>query len=96
MLTKVALSLRDIIRVYVGATVSFGFVRAVTYDYDPTKSYFNKRTREFENKEMLVVDKVGMIVAKSVSAPAVWPLMLGGDLVRLECWLTGKRIDEYT
>jgi hypothetical protein len=96
IMSKTILSLRDVIRVYVGATASFGFVRAVTYDYNPMRSYFNKQTREFENKEMLVVDKVGMIVAKSISAPALWPLMVHGDLARLECWLTGKRIDEYT
>ena len=96
MSTKAALSLRDVIPVYVGATASFGFVRAVTYDYDPVRSYFNKRTREFENKEMLVADKVGMVLGKSIAATAFWPLMLHGDLGRLECWLTGKHSDEYT
>jgi hypothetical protein len=96
MSVKTILSLRDAIRVYVGATVSFGFVRAVTYDYDSVRKYFNKHTRELEPKEMLIVDKVGRVATMSVVAPVAWPLMVGKDLARLECWLTGKNLDEYS
>ena len=86
---------RKIMNWYVSTTLLYGFGRAVTYDYESTKKYWNKKQERYEKKEMLVLDKIGTVMGKSFSAIFIWPGMLCEDLTRLECRVRGKNSDEY-
>ena len=83
-------------RIYVNTTLAYGFARAVTYEYEGTKNYYNNKTAKYEQKEMLLIDKIGRASASSVSAIFLWPIMLNDDLARLECAVRGKDLAEYT
>jgi hypothetical protein len=84
-----------VLRLYVNGALVYGFTRAVTYDYESSKRYYNEKTGKKEEKEMLIVNKLGTISGKTVSAIILWPGMLGEDLARLECALRGKDPKEY-
>ncbi len=84
-----------VINVYVGATAAYGFTRAVTYDYEKTAEYYNRKTFCYESKEMLFTDKAGTILGKTCFAITGWPFLLGRDLIRLECAARGKDLSEY-
>ncbi len=86
---------RKIMHWYLGSTMLYGFGRAVTYDYEGTKKYWNKKEERYEKKEMLVLDKIGSVLFKSFATIIVWPGMLGDDFALLECHLRGKDIEEY-
>jgi hypothetical protein len=86
---------RKLLNWYVNTTLLYGFGRAVTYDYEGTGKYWNKKLERSELKEMLVLDKIGRVMGKSVQAIFVWPGMLGEDLYRLECHVRGKDSEEY-
>ena len=87
--------LRRLANIYINTTLTYGFTRAVTYDYEGEKYYRNKKTAEYEKKEMLIFDKIGRISMKTVAATFAWPVMLGDDLIRLECVVRGKDPAEY-
>ncbi len=80
---------------YLNVTLSYGFARAVTYDYEGTKNYFNQKTRDFETKPMLYIDVVGRVLSRTLAAGTAWPFMLSYDLARLECAVRGKDPVEY-
>jgi hypothetical protein len=80
---------------YVYATAAYGFVRSTTYDYDRKKLYFNSQTQKSEVKEKLLIDKCGGVAIGTLSAISIWPIMLGGDIARLECAVRGKDPREY-
>ncbi len=82
-----------VLRVYVNTALAYGFARAVTYNYESSKRYHNDKRGE--EKEMLLVDKLGTIAGKTVSAIFLWPGMLGNDLARLECAVKGKDWKDY-
>lgn len=83
------------LRLYVNGALAYGFTRAVTYDYESSKQYYNDKTGREEKKEMLLVDKLGTVWGKTVSTLIFWPGMLGADLARLECAVKGKDPREY-
>ena len=89
------LNVAAVLRLYVNSALAYGFTRAVTYDYESSKQYYNDRTGRREEKEMLLVDKLGTVSSKTVSAILLWPGMLGEDLARLECAVKGKDPKEY-
>ena len=89
------LATRKLLNWYVNTTLLYGFGRAVTYDYEGTKKYWNKKEERYEKKEMLALDKIGSVLFKSFATIIVWPGMLGDDLARLECRVRGKDIEEY-
>ena len=82
-------------RVYMHTTLAYGFARAITYDYKGSSRYFNGKTGEYEEKEMLLIDNIGRISSSTLAAWCVWPIMLGEDLTRLECAARGKDPAEY-
>ncbi len=84
-----------VVSMYVGVTAAYGFTRAVTYDYEKTAEYYNRKTFRYEHKEMLFTDKVGTILGKTCLAITAWPNVLGRDLTRLECASRGKDLSEY-
>ena len=88
---KGAVSLRN----YVAVTVAYGFTRAVTYDYEGTKEYYNKKTWKHEKKPMLVVDNLGVILGKTIDSVVFWPFIVAHDLKRLECFAVGVDLKEY-
>jgi hypothetical protein len=67
----------------------------VTYDYKGKKQYYNKITDKHEEKDMLLVDKIGRIMGSTCAALFLWPWILGEDLARLECIIKGKDAREY-
>ena len=89
---KCVVSLRN----YVAFTVTYGFTRAVTYDYEGTKEYYNKKTYQYEKKPMLVVDNFVRILGKTLDSVVLWPFIVAHDLKRLECFTLGKDIREYS
>jgi hypothetical protein len=84
-----------IVRVYLKSTALYGFTRAVTWEYEGKKEYYNARTREFETKEKLIVDKAYGVLRGTFSAYFAWPCMLADDLTRLECAVKGREAREY-
>jgi hypothetical protein len=82
-------------RWYLRTCLAYGFTRSVTYDYMGTKKYYNEVTEKREEKEMLLVDKIGRITGGTCAALIMWPGMLGEDLARLECAVKGKDAREY-
>ena len=84
-----------VLDVYLDVTVLYGFTRAVTYNYEGSREYYNKNTRKHEVKEMLLVDKIGRITSKTFAAVFMWPRMLHEDLTRAECAMSGKNHLEY-
>lgn len=55
-----------IVRLYVKGTGLYGFTRAVTWEYEGKKEYYNAKTYEFEVKNKLFVDKACDVVGKTV------------------------------
>lgn len=80
---------------YVNTTLVYGFTRAVTYDYNGSRKYYNAKTDKYEVKEMLLIDKVGRVSFNTFAAVTAWPFMLRHDFTRLECAIKGKDPSEY-
>ncbi len=53
------------------------------------------QTSAGEEKDMLLVDKMGRITSRTCAAVIMWPGMMGEDLARLECAMRGKDSSEY-
>ena len=75
--------------------MSYGFTRAVTYDYEKSTEYFNHNTRKFESKHPLLACTFSRTAINTFAAVSMWPLMLGEDLMLLECAVRGKDAAEY-
>jgi hypothetical protein len=86
--------LNQVIKVY-AATAVYGFTRAVTYDYDGTNKYYNRETKQFETKPLLITDNVGRITGKTFETMIFWPITMQKDVARLECFARGKDHKEY-
>ncbi len=84
-----------IVRVYLKSTALYGFTRAVTWNYEGKKEYYNSSTRKFETKEKLIVDKACSVLEGTFAAYFKWPFMLCYDLTRLECAVKGQDAREY-
>ena len=84
------------VNMYVGVTATYGLTRSVTYDYEGTAEYYNRKTHVYECKEMLFIDKVGTILGKTCHAISSWPFVLRKDLCRLECAMKSKDLSEYS
>jgi len=80
---------------YVCGTLSYGFIRSVSYNWNSERRYYENSTGSYALKEKLIVNKIGSVVGETVAAVAVWPVMMGEDLVRLECVVRGKDPGEY-
>ncbi len=80
---------------YSFATLSYGFVRSTTYDYESRKIYLNRKVDELEEKDMLLIDQTGRVLTRTCTAVLLWPVMLGDDLARLECFVRGRNPLEY-
>ncbi len=84
-----------IVRLYLQGTGLYGFTRAVTWEYEGKKEYYNAKTDEIETKEKLFVDKAWGVLGGTFSAFFAWPFMLWDDLTRLECAVQGRDAREY-
>lgn len=79
------------LRLYVGATCAYGLAHAVPHAW-------NKKTwmyRTTDKCELLVVDKLFLVVANTATAPILWPFIVRDDLIRLECLVRGKPARDY-
>jgi len=84
-----------ILRVYLKSTALYGFTRAVTWNYEGKKEYYNSTTHRYETKEKLIVDKAVSVLGGTFAAYFSWPSMLCDDLTRLECAVKGRDAGEY-
>jgi len=84
-----------IVRLYLKGTGLYGFTRAVSWEYEGKKEYYNAKTDEIETKEKLIVDKAWGVLGGTFSAFFAWPFMLWDDLTRLECAVKGRDAREY-
>ncbi len=91
-----ASALRNIARVYFNTALIFGFTRAVTYNYENKKEYFNSKIYRYEQKDMLLVDNIANVIVKTFAALIFLPHMLHEDLTKLECRTRGKSFEEYS
>ena len=91
---NISLALK-VVKIYMKGTALYGFTRAVTWDYQGKKEYYNAKTHQYETKEKLLVDKAYGVVGGTFAAYFAWPIMLGDDLVRLECAAKGRDAREY-
>ena len=80
---------------YLCGTLSYGFIRSVSYNWNSTRRYHENSTGLYVLKEKLIIDKIGSVTGDTLAAVAVWPVMMGEDLVRLECVVRGKDSGEY-
>ncbi len=81
---------------YVAVTMTYGAVRAVTYDSGKgTCDYYNAHTASLENKPMLFTHAMGRVVGRSFLAMLDWPSLLGQDIARLECAVRGLPFAGY-
>ncbi len=87
-------SLATSLRLYIKCTCLYGLVHAIPelWSY---KTRIYRKSYSDEPKELLLVDKTGLMVAQTVAAPVFWPLLLRDDLIRLECLARGKPAHEY-
>ena len=83
-----------LIQLYVWGTCAYGFAHAVTDTWSRKTNMYRKHYSE-PDREMLLVDKLGLITANTVSTPILWPILLREDLIRLECLARGKPIRDY-
>jgi len=86
---------KNLVPYYVSSTLLYGFVRSVTYDFEAKKKYWNENRRSYEIKDRLLVDNLGRIASKTLSAVVMWPVMLGDDFACLECAMYDKDPAEY-
>jgi hypothetical protein len=76
---------------YIGATCAYGLAHAIP-------DAFSRKTNVYYahgKRELLYVDRLGLIVANTVTAPMCWPVLLRSDLIRLECLARGKPVRDY-
>ena len=80
---------------YVCGTMSYGLIRATTYDYKGSMSYYSRSKNSMQHREKLLVEKVCDIMGGTFSAMILWPVFMGSDLARLECAVRGQDPVEY-
>ena len=80
---------------YTTTCLAYGFTRSVTYARENKYTYYNTRTKTYEEKEMLLMHKLLGITVMSMATLIVWPGMVAEDTVQLECTVRGKDIEEY-
>jgi hypothetical protein len=94
-MTSTAILFAKQARRYLALTLGYGLTRAVTWDYSGKKEYYNREKVAYEEKEMLITDKIGRITCNTWAAVTAWPLMLSEDFRRLEFAVTGKSPSHY-
>ena len=80
---------------YLWATMSYGFIRSVTYNWKGKWECYDSVQREMVLKEKLITEKAGGVLLATFAAPSVWPIMIFQDLRRMECAVRGKQATCY-
>jgi hypothetical protein len=79
------------IPLYMGVTVTYGLAHAIPY-------VWSKKTWTYRGhgpREMLVIDKIILTAAYTMTTPFLWPILVRRDCARLECLARGKPIQDY-
>ncbi len=79
---------------YFHITWAYGLAHAMPYVWSYKTSLYRTTYNE-PKRELLVVDKAGLVIVNMASAPIMWPFLLREDLIRLECFMRGKPAGEY-
>ena len=79
---------------YLGITMAYGFAHAVPFAWSYKTSLY-RTTYNAPKQELLVVDKVALVVVNTVTTPFLWPFLLREDMIRLECFARGKPVSDY-
>ena len=80
----------------VGTGFAYGLAHAIPLVRARRTVYkYDFKDGKMVREPLLWIDQVGIAAAIAFSTPITWPLMLHEDLVRLECLLRGKRVQDY-
>ena len=79
---------------YLGITQAYGAVHAIV-DVWSYKTSLYRTSYKDPTRELLLVDKVGLVVVNTAMAPFLWPFILRTDLIRLECFARGQPAQDY-
>ena len=83
-----------LLQIYMNVTCAYGLAHAIPRVWSYKTSLYNTLYTE-PKRELLLVDKVGLVVANTVTAPFMWPFLLREDLIRLECFARGRAAQDY-
>ena len=83
-----------LLQIYINVTCAYGLAHAIPRVWSYKTSLYNTLFTE-PKRELLLVDKVGLVVANTVTAPFMWPFLLREDLIRLECFARGRPAQDY-
>lgn len=83
-----------LLQIYINVTCAYGLAHAIPRVWSYKTSLYNALYTE-PKRELLLVDKVGLVVANTVTAPFLWPFLLREDLIRLECFARGRPAQDY-
>lgn len=75
--------------------MAYGLAHAVPFVWSYKTSMYSTYGRLEPKRELLLVDKVGLVFATTVTAPILWPFLLREDMIRLECFACGKPVSDY-
>lgn len=87
-------ALPPFLRLYLQGTCLYGLAHAIPHAWSHKTRMYRKSYSE-EARELLLVDKAGMVAANVMTAPFLWPFLLRYDLIRFECLVRGKPVSEY-
>ena len=82
------------LRLYLNVTLAYGLAHALPSAWAYKTAMYRSSYKD-PKKELLLVDKLGMVVAETVSTPILWPILMREDLIRVECLVRGKPIRDY-
>lgn len=82
------------LRLYLNVTLAYGLAHALPSMWSYETGMY-RTSYDSPKREMLLVDKVGMVFAETVSTPVLWPLLMRRDLIRVECLVRGKPVRDY-
>ena len=82
------------LKAYVCLTCGYGLVHAVCEAWSLQTRIYQLHPGD-PPREVLLVDKASLIAFATMVTPATWPLLLRDDLIRLECYVRGKRVADY-
>lgn len=79
------------LKLYFRMTCAYGLGHAVPWAWSYKTNMYNTHGK----RELLLVDKLGVIAVSTLVAPFNWPFLLREDLIRIECLMRGKPVGEY-
>jgi hypothetical protein len=80
---------------YIMTTATYGAVRAIPGVLNKKKSYYNDDIHGVQQKDMLLTEKLAVVMDTGRYSVLCWPSLLFEDFRTLELILTGKNQRHY-